>query len=137
VPDTNVIVSSELSTSPESPNKDFIERWLNCDFVVLFSDDTKIEYAVKLKQKDIPREKIVEFLADLSRLGSNVVINNYHLEFYPEDEDDICFVLCAENGSATHLVSYDRHLLSLNGKFRFEILKIPPFLRELRENLKT
>jgi len=50
VPDTNVIVSSELSTSHKSPNKDFIERWLNCDFVVLFSDDTKIEYAVKLKE---------------------------------------------------------------------------------------
>lgn len=136
VPDTNVILSAELSESSESPNKDFVDRWLNHEFAVLFSDDTKIEYALKMKEKNIPREKIVEFLANLAILGHSVFIKSYHLPYYPEDEDDICFLLCGENGNATHLVSYDKHLLALNGKYRFKIIKIIPFLRELRKILK-
>jgi len=136
VPDTNVIVSSELSKRQKSSNKEFIERWFNREFAILFSYDMKIEYAVKLREKGIPKEKVVEFLADLTRLGNNIVINYYHLQYYPEDADDICFVLCAENGNATHIVSYDKHLLHLNGKYKFKILKIIPFLNELREILR-
>lgn len=49
VPDTNIIVSSELSRDRKSPNKEFTGRWLNRDFVILFSYDTKIEYAIKLR----------------------------------------------------------------------------------------
>ena len=136
VPDTNVIVSSELSKNQDSPNKEFMERWFNHEFAILFSYDTKIEYAIKLKEKSIPKEKIVVFLADLNRLGNSISINYYHLKYYPEDEDDICFFLCAENGNATHIVSYDKHLLELNGKYSFEILKIVRFLQKLRKMLK-
>lgn len=132
VPDTNVIISAELSKNQKSPNRDFIERWLKQEFIVLFSDDTLMEYAIKLRDKDIPDQKIVEFLANLFMVGHKVAITTYHLEYYPEDEDDICFVLCAENGNATHLVSYDKHLLILKGKFEFEILPIVSFLNELR-----
>ncbi|MCP5045946.1 MAG: putative toxin-antitoxin system toxin component, PIN family [bacterium] len=135
VPDTNVILSSEISNKQNSPNKEFIERWLNREFTVLFSHDTKIEYTIKLREKGIPKEMIVRFLANLSSLGDSVYINNYHLPYYPEDEDDICFILCAENGNATHLVSYDMHLLTLDGKYKFEILKIIPFLKMLRRKL--
>jgi putative PIN family toxin of toxin-antitoxin system len=135
VPDTNIILSSELTGNRKSPNRDFIERWLKRQFAILFSDDTKLEYAVKLKEMGIPRKKIVEFLTNLTMLGDIVVINNYHLKYYPDDEDDICFVLCAENGDASHIVSYDKHLLKLNGKFKFEVLKIVPFLQELRKVL--
>lgn len=135
VPDTNIILSSELSKGRKSPNREFTKRWLDCDFVILFSYETKIEYAIKLRERDIPKKKIVEFLANLTRLGNIVFINHYHLQYYPVDEDDICFVLCAENGNATHIVSYDKHLLNLNGKYRFEILKIVPFLKKLRKKL--
>lgn len=132
VPDTNVIISAELSKKQKSSNRDFMEHWLKKEFIVLFSDDTLIEYAIKLRDKDIPDQKIVEFLANLFILGNKVKITSYHLEYYPDDEDDICFVLCAENGDATHLVSYDKHLLILEGKFKFKILSIVPFLQELR-----
>jgi putative PIN family toxin of toxin-antitoxin system len=137
VPDTNIIISAEISKRGESPNKDFIKRWLHREFVILFSDDTKIEYTIKLREKDIPKDKIVEFLANLIMLGNNVVVTTYHLPYYPGDEDDICFVLCAENGNATHLVTYDNHLLVLNGKYGFEILRIVTFLRNLRKILET
>lgn len=133
VPDTNVILSSELSRNKQRPNKDFTHRWFQEEFDVLYSDDTQIEYAAKLLEKQIPREKIIRFLSGLISLGNIVTIKNYHLKYYPEDEDDICFVLCADNGSATHLVSYDVHLLTLNGKYEFEILKVVPFLKRLRE----
>ncbi len=135
VPDTNVIISFELSKIQRSSNRDFIERWLKQEFIVLFSDDMIMEYAIKLRGKDIPKEKIVEFLADLTRLGNKVEIATYHLQYYPCDEDDICFFLCAENGNATHLVPYDKHLLNLKGKYRFEILPVVSFLKKLRSVL--
>ena len=133
-PDTNVIISAELSKKRNSANRDFIDHWLKKEFIVLFSDDTLLEYAIKLREKDIPDQKIVEFLANLFILGQKVEITSYHLQYYPDDEDDICFVLCAENGNATHLVSYDKHLLILKGKFKFEILSIVPFLKELQSS---
>ncbi len=135
VPDTNIILSSELSANRKSPNREFIERWLNGEFALLFSYDTKVEYAVKLNEKGIPRKSIVEFLANLAMLGDIVSIDNYHLEYYPADEDDICFVLCAENGDASHIISYDKHILELKGKFKFKVLKVLPFLQELRKAL--
>jgi len=136
VPDTNVIISSELSKNKKSPNRDFIERWLNEEFFVLFSDDTLIEYAVKLREMEIPEDKVAIFLSNLIKLAKKVSITTFHLNCYPEDEDDICFLLCAENGNATHLVTFDRHLLDLKCKFTFEIVRIASFLKKLRSAIE-
>jgi predicted nucleic acid-binding protein len=35
VPDTNIIISAEISKHGERPNKDFIKRWLNREFFIL------------------------------------------------------------------------------------------------------
>jgi predicted nucleic acid-binding protein len=40
-------------------------------------------------------------------LGRHVTIEHYHFRVYPVDPDDVPFFLCAVNGAATHLVTYD------------------------------
>jgi predicted nucleic acid-binding protein len=137
VADTNVIIASELTRNRQAPNKEFRKRWLNEEFLLLYSLDVQIEYIKKLNEKGIYRNKISELLSDISVLGEYIEIKYYHLPHYPEDSKDISFILCAENGKATHLVSYDPHLLNLEGKFSFKILKTIPFLQELRFKLKT
>ena len=52
---------------------------------------------------------------------------------YPKDEDDIVFVLCAENGNATHLITYDTDLLNIKEYFKFKICKTIEFLSEFRD----
>ena len=42
VPDTNVVIASQKSTSDSSPNKEFFDRWRTDEFEILHSDDTML-----------------------------------------------------------------------------------------------
>ena len=134
VPDTNVIIAAQNS-NPTSPNKEFFSRWQNEEFVLLFSNDTLGEYVKKLIERQIPRERIRQLIIAIKRKGEKIEIQYFHFAKYPIDRDDIAFVLCAENGYATHLISYDKHLLDLQGFYSFKICKTVDFLTELRQIL--
>ncbi len=130
--DTNVILSS-FSPSSHSPNKEILQRWRNEEFTVLFSEDVLEEYIEKLREFSISEERITRLLASLFMLGELVFIQMYHVEKYPEDPDDIAFLLCALNGDATHLLTYDKHLLILQGVYDLDICEPVVFLKKLRE----
>jgi len=132
VPDTNVIVAIHRSVNPDSPNREFHRRWRRGEFEVEYSADTLVEYVRKMTELGIAPADVKQFVARIMRLGQPVRISHFHLRDYPADPDDIAFVLCAENGEATHLVSYDSHLLNLDGRFRFRICRTLEFLRDLR-----
>ena len=87
-------------------------------FDFLYSADTLGEYAEKLLTLGVPRADAVAFLALVIALGEEVEIRFFHLRRYPHDADDIAFLLCAWNGLASHLVSYDGHLLELAESYR-------------------
>jgi predicted nucleic acid-binding protein len=58
----------------------------------------------------------------------------FHFRHYPIDENDIAFLLCAMNGHATHLISYDSHLLDLDIHYPEIIFSSAiPFLNTLRQ----
>ncbi len=134
VPDTNIVISAQLG-NPKSPNKEYFQRWYNTEFVLLYSQDTLLEYIVKLKALGVPSDKICKLVIAILKNGVHTEIKYYHLPVYPRDRDDTAFVLCAENGNATHLISYDSHLLDLRYRYRFDfkICKMIPFLQELRK----
>ena len=129
--DTNVVVSSHLGR-PSSPPAQTIQLWKQRHFDLLYSAGTLTEYAIKLLQLVEDRDAIMRFLADVREVGVLVSIDKFHERHYPEDDDDTAFLLCATNGEATHLVSYDRHLLDLEGKFNFRICRPKTFLNDLR-----
>ena len=132
--DSNVLVAARRSSAPHSPNRELIERWQANEFTLLFSRDTLHEYAEKLLELSADRADAVAFIALISALGEAVEIEFFHLPHYPADADDIAFLLCAWNGLASHLVSYDRDLLDLSASYESHFLICPPleFLAALR-----
>lgn len=87
-----------------------------------------------LLELGVARADAVAFLALVVALGEAVEIRYFHLRWYPLDSDDIAFLLCAWNGIASHLVSYDEDLLELAEKYRphFDICRPLDFLAALR-----
>ena len=130
--DTNILLSAYKSSSATSPNREIFDRLEKHEFEFLFSEDILLEYRRKLIEKDFSPDQVRTVLKELIRIGSQVFILRFHLPAYPSDPEDIMFVLCADNGNATHIVTYDDHLLVLEGRYTFRICEPLPFLGELR-----
>lgn len=90
------------------------------------------EYIEKLTYKGVSEETIKNIVKDFRYYGEYIEIDFFHLHTYPKDQDDTAFVLCAENGKADYLVSYDDHLLVLNGAYYFKICPPLEFLFDFR-----
>ena len=130
VVDTNVMIAAH-SGSVESPNAQLRNRWTDSEFILLYSLDILTEYIEKLLEKNVSRDSIRELLLDIQAMGEFVTVERFHERKYPEDEDDIAFILCATNGNATHLVTYDRHLLDIADAYEFVICRPKTFLSSL------
>ena len=137
VVDTNVILSASRSRSPSSPAREMLERWIAGEFDLLYSEDLIAEYARKLQELDIAEERIDALLESLASLGEAVLISHFHEQFYPTDPDDVCFLLCAANGNASHLVTYDSDFDAVRGHYQFSVCAPIEFLQELRQSLSS
>ena len=71
-------------------------------------------------------------ISSLLGTGERVEIESFHLRRYPSDTDDTAFVLCALNGEATHLVTYDSGFAEVVRDCPFTICEPLAFLHELR-----
>lgn len=112
VPDTNIILAAQYG-NPQSPNREYFNRWHNDEFDLIYSDDTLSEYLEKMLEFNISEKEIKKLLKYIIKFGRFTEIKYYHVSNYPQDEDDVAFVLYAVNGEASHLISYDNHLLEL------------------------
>ena len=130
--DTNVVLAAHRSEAATSPNREILTRWKAGEFTLLYSEDVLIEYVEKLLLLGTPAAKLGEFIAMLGGIAERVAIRFYHLRRYPSDADDIAFVLCALNGEATHLVTYDGGFSEVVREFDFVICEPLVFLKELR-----
>ncbi len=135
VPDTNILLASRIRAAPNSPNAEFFARWRKDEFAVLYSWDTLREYIEKLREKGISEHLTKGFVRNLVENGVRVHIDHFHLPVYPVDADDIAFLLCADNGSATHLITYDRHLREVDSHYAFRVCEPLDFLKDLRRAL--
>jgi len=91
------------------------------------------EYIRKLREKGVSEVDRKALLKLIAYKGMRVQIILFHTPPFPSDSDDIAFLLCAFNGSATHLVTYDFHLLDLEAEFDFKICQPLDFLRDIRK----
>ncbi len=134
--DTNVVLAAEGASNPNSPNREIVRRWLAGEFILLMTDDILAEYAEKLSSLGKSPQETVEFLSRVFLLSETVEIRFFHLRHYPGDADDVLFLLCAINGEATHLVSYDPHLLDLRPFYDDFAICLPlDFLSALRKRI--
>jgi len=137
VPDTNVLLASQLRAGPTSPNKEYFDRWRRDEFSVLYSWDTLREYVDKLRDKAIADHLIKGLIRGFVENGTRMPIEHFHLPVYPVDTDDIAFLLCADNGDTTHLITYDKHLHDVRGHYTFKVCEPTDFLRNLRQALEA
>ena len=103
-----------------------LDRWQRREFTFLHSLDILAEYAEKLLQRGIPAAEVEAFIHSLARHGELVAVVFFHFRHYPVDADGVMFVLCAINGRASHIVSYDDHLLSLQPFYAGEVTICEP-----------
>jgi predicted nucleic acid-binding protein len=131
--DTNVVLAADRASTPQSPNREIINRWAAGEFIWLITDDIAAEYTEKLLEKGNDPIEVEAFVTGLLLLAHRIEILYFHFRHYPVDSDDTIFLLCAVNGAASHLVSYDRHLFDL-APFYEEFRICPPtmFLADLR-----
>lgn len=130
--DTNVVLAAKRSPHPASPNAELVDRWQAREFTLLCTPDILLEYAEKLAASGVPRETAADFLAAVALECEWVRIGFFHVEHYPEDADDVAFLLCALNGEATHLITYDAHLHALQPHYPLTICEPLRFLADLR-----
>jgi len=111
VVDTNVVLAASRTKHPRSPNLEMLTRWRAGEFMWLITDDIVNEYSNKLLALGKPESVVETFIKNMLALAETVPVRFFHLRHYPADADDIAFVLCALNGAASDLVTYDGHLL--------------------------
>ena len=117
--DTNVIIAALKSRNPNSPTIELLKRWRDDEFILLYADDLLLEYREKFIARNIDPALRIAFLASLDVLGEQVqVVPDQIKPVVPNDPDDDIVVACAIVGKATHLVSYDPHLLNLGESYQ-------------------
>lgn len=142
VPDTNIVIARALTKHPKSPNQEFFRRFKDGEFEWLYSNNTLLEYTRKLTEFGLDSDWIEQFIANIIVAANSVEVPiiHFHLEIYPVDEKDICFLLCAINGKATHIVTYDNHFLSIADEiksiFSIKVCKPIDFLKSLRNSIE-
>ena len=127
---TNVVIAAHRSSGPASPNRKILARWKAADFTLL--EDVLLEYVEKLIELGVSDEMLREFGRAIGVLGEGVAIAFFHLRRYPADSDDIAFLLCAINGHASHLVTYDSGFSEIAPDCSFAICEPLAFLSALR-----
>lgn len=134
--DTNVIIAALKSKNPNSPTAELLKRWRNNEFILLYADDLLLEYREKFVARSIDIARRIAFLASLHALGEQVKIAPDQVQpVVHNDPDDDIVVACAIVGKATHLVSYDPHVLSLGETYQgIAILNGLRFLHVVRNS---
>ncbi len=132
--DTNVVFAGLFSRNRRSPTAEILRRWYEGEFDVLYCADLLTEYLEKLAHARIAPNRRLAFFGRLMRLGVFVPLSPADIvPRVAEDPDDDVVLACALVGGATHLVTYDAHLLSLGPVYEgVRILDGLRFLRFLR-----
>lgn len=117
--DTNVIIAALKSKNPGSPTIELLQRWQAGEFALIYCDDLLAEYLEKFTTRNISLELRTAFLENLLALGENIALSPDQIHpVILADPDDNVVIACALVGQATHLVSYDPHLLNLGKTYQ-------------------
>jgi putative PIN family toxin of toxin-antitoxin system len=113
-----VYVAKALSKNPRSPNVELFELLKANAYVLIWCDEIRAEVAEKLLARHLSAERIAELIAEVTSLAVWIEVPVSAIQRYVKDDpDDDIIVACAVVSQATHIVSYDEHLLSLNEPF--------------------
>lgn len=124
--DTNILLSALLSTNSNPFRCLALARIGQVESVTCqeILDEFTEKLLVKFKFSEAMAQAAVEEVSGFSRL---IEISGT-LKAVPDDPDDDMVVECAAIGNATHIVTGDKHLLSLTSHQSIAILKAAEFV---------
>lgn len=134
--DTNVIVSGTATTS--TVPYQVLESWRNGDYVLVTSPQILAEvHEVLLRPQvskftKIPVQQASTLVSHIAQ-RAYVTPGNFEVDVV-EDPDDNKFIACAIEGSASHIVSGDKHLLDIGEYEGVKIVKPREFLEDLQKD---
>ena len=131
--DTNVIIAALRSVNPYSPTVELLDRWAGNEYTLLYSDDLLAEYSEKLSKRSAPPALVGEFLSQVIQRAEYILVADRQIVAATVDPDDDRVLACAVVGKATHLVTYDPHLMAIGPSFRkVRVISVLEFLTQLR-----
>lgn len=131
VVDTNLIVSgtATLSTTPYF----LLESWRRGDYVLVTSPliIEEVNEVLQRPEKNfsITKEEIEGIIETLATKAF-VTPGTLEVDIVENDPDDNKFIACAIEGSASHIISGDKDLLSIGEYQGIKIVKAREFLEE-------
>jgi putative PIN family toxin of toxin-antitoxin system len=128
--DTNVLVSALLFCGP--PNR-LVTLWQEGRIVLLVSREVLVEYlrVLSYPKFGLTQEEIKELIGENVLPYAETVTVGMHPPVISEDPADDKFLFLADDGRARHIVSGDKHLLSLEEYRGIKILSVRSFLEIL------
>jgi putative PIN family toxin of toxin-antitoxin system len=132
--DTNIFVAAYLSKNPNSPTVELLQRWLQGEFELLYSDDLLAEIDEKFSARGIGDVHKHSLLVELLDRATYVHVKAADVQpIILSDPDDDFVLACAIVGQADYLVSYDAHFDILEGEYQgIKITEALPFLWAVR-----
>lgn len=127
---TNILISAWLSKN--SPPFSCLSLARTGSVSSVTCQEILDELSEKLQQKfQISERGLREYIAEICQFSSVVTIAR-QLRAVPNDPDDDMILECAIAGNATHIITGDKHLLSLVQYQNIQIVKAIDFLNLLR-----
>jgi putative PIN family toxin of toxin-antitoxin system len=121
--DTNIIIAALKSKKAQSPNAELLRRWVAGEFALLYTYDLEAEYREKCEARGIDFPIRSTFFRNLYQYGERIELAPNQVQpIVLADPDDDVVLACALVGRATHLVTYDPHLLSLGSSYQGVLL---------------
>lgn len=124
--DTNILLSALLSTDGNPFRCLALAKVGQVESVTC--QEILDEFAEKLLMKFNFSEEMAQTAVEEVRRFSRLIEISGTLKAVPDDPDDDMVVECAVIGSATHIVTGDKHLLSLTNHQGIVILKAAEFV---------
>jgi putative PIN family toxin of toxin-antitoxin system len=124
--DTNILLSALLSTNGNPFRCLSLAKIRQVESVTC--QEILDEFAEKLLVKFKFSEEVAQAAVDEVRGFSRLIEISGTLKAVPNDPDDDMVVECAVMGNATHIVTGDKHLLSLISHQDIAILKAAEFV---------
>ncbi len=130
--DTNILISALLSTSGNPFRCLALAKIGRIESVTC--QEILDEFAEKLVLKFKFSQEMAQAAVEEIRSCSRLVEISTTLEAVPDDPDDDMVVECAIVGNATHIVTGDKHLLTLAKYQEIEIIKATEFVALLSQS---
>jgi uncharacterized protein len=129
--DTNVLVSALLFSG--SPSK-LVMLWQEGRIVLLISKEILLEYfqVLAYPKFSLIHEEIKALIVENVLPYAETINVSAHPPVISKDPADDKFLFLAEDGHARHIISGDKHLLSLEKYRGIEILPVRSFLESLK-----